>query len=192
MHTPDPLACKSFASPEDLYNWLEEHHATEDELWIKIFKKHTKIPSVSWKEVVIESLCWGWIDGIKKSVDDQAYLQRITPRRTRSKWSKINTQHVERLIQEGRMQEAGLAQVRAAKADGRWADAYKPASKLEVPKDFVEALGHRPQAKLFFDSLPKSSKYVIAYGLSSAKKAETRHRRFDKFMDMLVREEKPK
>ena len=192
MHTPDPLACKSFATPEDLYNWLEENHATENELWIKIFKKHTKIPSVSWKEVVIESLCWGWIDGIKKSVDDQAYLQRITPRRARSKWSKINTEHVERLIHEGRMQEPGLAQVRAAKADGRWADAYLPVSKQKVPRDFLEALERNPKAKSFFESLPKSSKYVIAYGLSSAKKAETRQRRFDKFMDMLTREEKPK
>ena len=192
MPTPDPLACKSFASPEDLYNWLEEHHAIEDELWVKIFKKHTKIPSVNWQEVVIESLCWGWIDGIKKSVDDQTYLQRITPRRARSKWSKINTEHVERLIHEGRMQEAGLAQVRAAKEDGRWANAYQPASKLEVPTDFVQALDRSPKAKSFFESLPKSSKYVIAYGLSSAKKAETRQRRFDKFLDMLTRGEKPK
>lgn len=192
MPTPDPLACKSFATPEDLYNWLEEHHATKDELWVKIFKKHTNIPSVSWKEVVIESLCWGWIDGIKKSIDDQAYLQRITPRRARSKWSKINTEHVERLIHEGRMQEPGLIQVRAAKSDGRWADAYPPASKLEVPTDFVQALDCSPKAKSFFESLPKSSRHVIAYGLISAKKAETRQRRFEKFMDMLAREERPK
>ncbi|MEM8896660.1 MAG: YdeI/OmpD-associated family protein [Bacteroidota bacterium] len=192
MLTPDPLACKSFATPEDLYNWLAEHHATENELWVKIFKKHTKIPSVSWKEVVIESLCWGWIDGIKKSVDDQAYLQRITPRRARSKWSKINTEHVKRLIEEGRMQEAGLAQVRAAKADGRWANAYPPVSEWKVPADFLEALESRPKAKSFFESLPKSSRHVIAYGLSSAKRAETRKRRFEKFLDMLAREEKPK
>lgn len=154
-------------------------------------KKHTGVESVSWDEVVIESLCWGWIDGVKKSIDDQAYLQRISPRQVGSSWSKRNTQHVERLISEGRMMESGLVHVQAAKADGRWENAYV-VSEIEVPDDFIKALDDNKKAKQFFATLNKSSRYTIAYGLISAKKTETRQRRFDKFMDALTREEKPK
>jgi uncharacterized protein YdeI (YjbR/CyaY-like superfamily) len=157
---------------------------------VKIFKKKTGIPSVTWDEVVIEILCWGWIDGIKKSFDDQAYLQRITPRRPGSSWSKRNREHVERLIREGRMTEQGLVHVRAAKADGRWENAYR-ASEMKVPADFLAALESKPKAKQFFETLTKSNHRVIAHGLTSAKKPETRQRRFVKFMDMLVSEEKP-
>lgn len=191
MPEPDPSKTLSFASPKQLGEWLGTHHASESELWVKIFKKHTGIKSVSWDEVVIESLCWGWIDGVKKSIDDQAYLQRITPRKARSGWSKRNTQHVERLISEGRMMESGLVHVRAAKADGRWEIAYV-VSEIEVPDDFIKALDDNEKAKQFFETLNKSSRYTIAYGLISAKKTETRQRRFNKFMDALAREEKPK
>ena len=166
------------------------NHAIESELWVKIFKKKTGIPSVTWDDVVIESLCWGWIDGLKKSLDDQAYLQRITPRKERSNWSKRNTKHVERLINEGLMEEQGLVHVRAAKADGRWDAAYA-VSEMKVPEDFLLALEANPKAKLFFDSLAKSSRSVIAHGLSSAKKTETRQRRFVKYIDMLTKDEKP-
>ncbi len=180
----------SFTSSEDLGRWLQDNHATETELWVKIFKKNTNIMSVTWDDVVVEILCWGWIDGIKKSVDDQAYLQRITPRKPKSNWSKRNKEHVERLITAGRIQEPGLVHVRAAKADGRWEKAYT-ASEMEVPADFLSALETNPNAKKFYETLTKSSRYVIAYGLSSAKKPETRSRRFSKFMDTLTREEKP-
>ena len=180
----------SFESPKDLGRWLKVNHATESELWVKIFKKNTGVPSVSWNDVVMETLCWGWIDGVKKSIDDQAYLQRITPRTARSSWSKRNTEHVERLITEERMKEAGLVHVRAAKADGRWENAYA-VCEMEVPADFLAALEDQPRAKLFFETLSKSSRFVIAYGLTSAKKSETRQKRFEKFINMLVREEKP-
>ncbi|SMO54840.1 YdeI/OmpD-associated family protein [Gracilimonas mengyeensis] len=190
MPEPDPTKILPFASPEDLGEWLKQNHATESELWVKIFKKKTEIPSVTWNDVVIEVLCWGWIDGIKKSLDDQAYLQRITPRTARSKWSKKNREHAEQLIKEGRMMESGLEQVRAAKSDGRWEKAYT-ASELKVPADFLSALHSKPKAKQFFETLNKSSRYQIAYGLTSAKKPETRQRRFAKFMDMLARGEKP-
>lgn len=139
MPEADPSKILSFASPKQLGGWLEKHHASARELWVKIFKKHTGIESVSWDEVVIESLCWGWIDGVKKSIDDQTYLQRITPRQVGSSWSKRNTQHVERLISEGRMMESGLVHVQAAKADGRWQRAYV-VSEIEVPDDFIKAL----------------------------------------------------
>lgn len=191
MSEPNPARIKTFATPEDLGQWLEIKHATESDLWVKIYKKNTGIQSVTWDDVVIESLCWGWIDGIKKSIDGEAYLQRITPRKSRSNWSKRNTEHVERLISEGRMMEPGLAHVRAAKADGRWESAYV-VSEMEVPADFLAALESEPGAKMFFEKLNKASRTAIAYGLSSAKKPETRQRRFAKFMNMLVQEEKPK
>ncbi len=191
MPEPDQSKVMTFETPLDLCEWLEANHAIESELWVKIFKKHSGIQSVDWDDVVIEVLCWGWIDGVKKSLDGESYLQRITPRKSRSAWSKRNTEHVERLIGEGRMQEAGLVHVRAAKADGRWDDAYV-VSEMEVPDDFIAALDDQPKAKQFFNTLNKSSRYVIAHGLTSAKKSDTRARRFSKYMAMLVDEEKPK
>lgn len=190
MPEPDPMKIKPFATPQALGKWLKKNHAKESELWVKIFKKKTGIASVTWDDVVIESLCWGWIDGIKKSIDEQAYLQRITPRRARSNWSKRNREHVERLISENRMMEPGLVQVRLAKEDGRWEHANS-ASEMKVPEDFLAALEKQAEAKRFFESLNRSSRYVIAHGLISAKRPETRQRRFTKFIDMLIREEKP-
>jgi len=186
----DPQKILAFESSNDLDRWLKDNHTSENELWVKIFKKGSGIPSMTWNDVVIEILCWGWIDGIKKSIDDQAYLQRITPRKARSGWSKRNRDHCERLITEGRMQKSGLLQVQTAKADGRWENAYS-VSEMEVPDDFIAALDSQPKAKQFYEKLTKSNRYVIALGLTSAKKSETRQRRFDKYMDMLVREEKP-
>ena len=188
MPKPDAPKMMTFQSPKELSKWLQANHANESELLIKIFKKGSGIPSVNWNEVVIESLCWGWIDGVKKSLDDQAYLQRITPRKTRSNWSKRNTEHVDRLIIEGRIKEAGLVHVRAAKADGRWENAYT-ASEMKVPADFLAALESMPKAKQFYETLTKSNRYAIAYGLESAKKPETRQRRFKKLMDKLIRKE---
>ena len=191
MLEPNPLRIMTFETPIDLERWLKENHATESELWLRIYKKKTGIASVTWNDVVIEYLCWGWIDGIKKSIDDQAYLQRITPRKSRSNWSKRNTEHVERLIVEGRMTESGLIHVRAAKADGRWESAYV-VSEMEVPSDFLTELKSKPNAKKFYQTLNKSSRYAIAYGLTSAKKSDTRQRRFEKLMNMLIDQEKPK
>jgi len=191
MPEPDPLKIKIFPTPKDLSQWLKVNHASESELWVKIYKKNTGIASVTWNDIVIEALCWGWIDGVKKSIDAQAYLQRITPRTVRSNWSKRNTEHAERLIRENLMMEPGLVHIRAAKADGRWKNAYV-VSEMEVPADFLVSLERNSSAKTFFETLTKSSRYVIAHGLISAKKPETRLRRFTKFMDMLVNEEKPK
>lgn len=191
MMEPAPLKTKTFATSKDLGQWLKLNHACESELWVKIYKKNSEIQSVSWNDVVIEALCWGWIDGIKKSLDEQAYLQRITPRKRLSNWSKRNTKHAERLINEGRMMESGLVHIQAAKEDGRWENAYV-VSEMEVPSDFLAALESKPKVKVFFETLNKSSRYVIAYGLISAKKPETKLRRFTQFMNMLINEEKPK
>lgn len=190
MPEPDPTKILAFESSKSLCDWLEVNHANKSELWVQIFKKNSKISSVSWDDVVIEALCWGWIDGIKKSLDDESYLQRITPRKLNSSWSKRNRSHVERLITEGRMKEAGMIQVQAAKADGRWENAYS-VSEMTVPDDFIKALEHQPSAKQFFEGLTKSNRYVIAHGLLSAKRPETRQKRFDKFLDMMIEGKKP-
>lgn len=191
MTHPDNTFTLSFETPELLNDWLAENHDVENELMVKIYKKASGIKSITWQELVLECLCWGWIDGVKKSLNDEAYLQRITPRRARSGWSKINTEHVQRLTQQGRMQEPGLQQVRAAKEDGRWEKAYAPASQMTIPDDFLLAVDKDLAVKAFYNSLNKSSLYAIAYGLDSAKKPETRQRRFDKFITMLQNREKP-
>jgi uncharacterized protein YdeI (YjbR/CyaY-like superfamily) len=170
--------------------WLALNSTTETELWVRIFKKKTEVQSVTWADVVNEALCVGWIDGIKKSIDEQTYVQRISPRKARSPWSKRNREIAERLISEGRMTEKGLAQVHAAKSDGRWENAYT-ASEIEVPIDFITTLEQEPKTKQFFETLSKSSRYVIALGLTSAKKPETRQKRFEKYLAMLRVEQKP-
>lgn len=190
MPNPDPKKILCFTTSKALGHWLETNHAIEDELWVKVFKVKSGVPSVTWDDIVIESLCWGWIDGIKKSIDEQAYLQRISPRRPRSIWSKRNIDHVERLLKQQRMQQPGLVQVEAAKADGRWQNAYA-VSEMVVPQDFLAELASDANAQRFYDTLSKSSRNVIAYGLSSAKKPETRQKRFDKYLMMLGRAEKP-
>ena len=191
MPDVDPTRTQAFASSGDLGAWLKAHHATERELWVKVFKKGAGVPSVTWDDIVTETLCWGWIDGIKKSFDDRAYLQRITPRTARSRWSQRNTEHVERLIAAGRMEEPGLLCVREAKADGRWEAAYPPPSETEVPADFLAALEDRPEARRVFETLSKASRYTIAIRLATAKRPETRRRRFEALMDMLDRGETP-
>ena len=190
MPEANPQKTLTFSTANDLADWLKANHAVESELWIKIFKKQSGVLSVTWDDVVVECLCWGWIDGVKKSIDDQAYLQRITPRKARSIWSKRNRDHVECLISEGRMEKSGLVHVRAAKADGRWENAYA-VSEMEVPDDFLAALEGEPNAKQFFETLNKSNRYAIAYGLLSAKKSETRQRRFTKYMEALLQGKKP-
>jgi uncharacterized protein YdeI (YjbR/CyaY-like superfamily) len=190
MPEPDQTRIHTFEDAAAFWTWLELHHVSEPEVWIKIYKKGSGQNTISWEEGVIEALCWGWIDGIRKPLDDQAYLQRFTPRRMGSNWSKRNREHVERLIAAGRMQEPGLAHVRAAQADGRWEAAYAPPSEMTVPDDFVAALEQRPKAKAFFETLNKQNRYAIAYRLQTARKPETRQKRFEQFLTMLETGEK--
>ena len=190
MPEPNPSNTKAFATAQELDQWLRENHASETELWVKIFKKDSGIPSIYWDDLVAEILCWGWIDGLKKSFDDQAYLQRITPRKPKSVWSKRNRDHVERLVREGRMQEPGLVHVRAAQEDGRWENAYA-VSEFEIPADFLEAVEADSAAKEFYETLNKTNRRVIYAELSSAKRPETRKKRFDRLLEMMIRGEKP-
>lgn len=191
MTIPDENNIQAFPSPEALDSWLASHHQHDSELWVKIYKKHTKIPSVTWDDVVLSCLCWGWIDGIKKSLDEQSYLQRITPRKKKSVWSKRNTEHVAVLQQTGRMQPAGMLHVEAAKADGRWDAAYV-ASEVTIPQDFLDSVAASSAANKTFKSLTKSNRFVIAHGLNSAKRDDTRHRRFERYLDQLNKGDTPK
>ena len=190
MPEPDQTRIHVFENSAAFWAWLELNHAFEPELWLKIFKKSSGQKTITWEEAVVEALCWGWIDGVKKPFDDEAYLQRFTPRRKGSNWSKRNREHAERLIAEGRMQEAGMAHIHAAQADGRWAAAYAPPSEMTVPDDFLAALEKRPSAKAFFETLNKQNRYAIAYRLQTAKKPETRQKRFEQFLAMLEKGEK--
>lgn len=180
-----------FPSPEAFRSWLAAHHANHSGFWMRVAKKGSALRSVTYAEALDEALCYGWIDGQKKTYDADAWLQRFCPRGPRSGWSKVNVDHVERLTREGRMQPAGLAAVAAAQADGRWDRAYLPSSEAKVPDDFLDAVKRLPRAAETFEKLSKSSRYSIYYHLATAKKPETRARRFAAFLDALERGEKP-
>jgi uncharacterized protein YdeI (YjbR/CyaY-like superfamily) len=174
-----------FASAEELEAWLDEHHGEVDGIWLKIAKKASGIESVGYSEAVEVALCFGWIDGQMRSLDDTHYVQRFTPRRPRSKWSKLNREKAERLIAERRMRPAGLAEVERARADGRWDDAYEPSSTATVPDDFRAALDAEPEARAFFDTLGGSKRYAFLYRIADAKRPETRAKRISEYVALL-------
>jgi uncharacterized protein YdeI (YjbR/CyaY-like superfamily) len=179
-----------FASLEEWEAWLDWEHGTSDGIWIKLAKKGSGVPSIVFAEALESALCYGWIDSQAASLDDRFYLQRFTPRRARSKWSRINRDKIAELTKQGRMKPAGLEQVKLAKADGRWAAAYSSPANAKVPDDLQQALDASPKAAEFFATLNKSNRYAIIYQLEDAKKPETRIRRLDKFIGMLERGEK--
>lgn len=184
-----PVSPALFRNAQAFEAWLRQHHATSDGLWLQIAKKSAEEPSVSYAEAVEIALCWGWIDGQKKSLDDHHYLQRFTPRRARSIWSKVNVEKVAALIAAGRMQPPGLAQVEAAKADGRWAKAYDGARTATVPEDLQAALDAEPAAKAFFATINASNRYAVLWRIQTAVKPETRARRIAQLVAMLARGE---
>jgi uncharacterized protein YdeI (YjbR/CyaY-like superfamily) len=181
----DRLTHISFASAALWERWLEGNHAVADGVWIKIAKKATGIESVRYPEVLESALCFGWIDGRREAHDEQYFLQRFTPRRSRSRWSRINRETTLRLIAEGRMRRAGLAEVTRAQQDGRWEAAYEPQRDIAVPEDLERELAARPGARAFFDGLNSQNRYAIIYRLGDAKRPETRARRLAKFVAML-------
>ena len=194
MSTPEPvhqpLAAPSlFKNAKAFETWLKKHHASPDGLWLQIAKRGADEPSVTYAEAVEIALCWGWIDGQKKGLDDLHFLQRFTPRRARSVWSKVNVEKVAALIAAGRMQAPGLAQVEAAKADGRWARAYDGAKTSVVPEDLLAALDAQPQAKAFFATVNASNRYAVLWRIQTAVKPETRARRIEQLVAMLARGE---
>lgn len=180
----------SFATIDELEAWLQVNHETHSELWVRIFKKDSGTPSVDWNDLVIAGLCWGWIDGVRKSLDATSFIQRLTPRRPRSTWSQKNCEHAERLIAEGRMRPSGLAHVTAAKADGRWGRAYAGSKEMVLPEEFLAALAKNPAAQSFYNTLTRANVFAIYHRLTTPKKAETRARKLTEIIEMLARGEK--
>lgn len=186
----DELPILLFATSPDLEAWLEQNHDGSPGLWLKIAKKGSGVESVSYGEALELALCFGWIDSQKRGFDERHFLQRFTPRRPRGKWSLINREKVEGLIASGAMRPAGLVEVEAAKADGRWQAAYAGQRTAEVPEDLRRELDRSEAAREFFATLDSANRYAILYRLQEAKKPETRERRLRKFIAMLERGEK--
>jgi len=178
-----------FATPVELEAWIDEHGEESDGIWLKFAKKDSGIESVFYAEAVEIALSHGWIDGQAKRFDDHHYLQRFTPRRPRSKWSRINREKAERLIAEGRMGAAGLREIERAKEDGRWDDAYDSPSTATVPDDFQVALDAEPAAAEFFASLGSTKRYSFLYRITDAKRPETRAKRIAEYVELLARGE---
>lgn len=181
----DDLERKAFTSAEEWELWLQDNHASSDGIWIEIAKKASGIESVVYPEVLDSALCFGWIDGRREALDELRFLQRFTPRRARSRWSQINREKAERLITQDRMRPAGLAEVKRAKADGRWEAAYAGQASSSVPEDLQRELDARPAAKAFFAQLSSQNRYAITYRLQDAKRPQTRAQRLAKFVAML-------
>jgi len=175
----------TFPSEQNFKEWLHVHHANTPGVWLKIAKKASGIKSIDRKQALNVALCYGWIDGQAKTVDEQYYLQKFTPRRARSMWSKVNIKLVAKLIDEGKMQPAGQAAIDEAKADGRWDAAYDPPSTATVPPEFIEALNAHPKAAAFYETLNKTNKFAIAWRIQTARKEETKQRRIEKIIAML-------
>lgn len=191
MTTPLPtdLPIKLFKTEAAWETWLAAHGDAPG-VWLKIAKKDTGATSVSYSEALDVALCHGWIDGLKRSCDAQYFLQRFTPRKAKSLWSKLNIARVEKLVDAGRMRPAGLREVDAAKADGRWDAAYQSASVMDVPPEFAAALAKNAKARKAFEALDRTNRYAFCWRVHTAKKPETKAARVEKFVAMLLRGEK--
>jgi uncharacterized protein YdeI (YjbR/CyaY-like superfamily) len=189
MAAADDLPVLLFADQGELEAWLDENGDDGNGFWLKIAKKGSGVESVDYAEGLEVAICFGWIDSQKRSFDDKHFLQRFTPRRPRGRWSRINREKATALIESGRMRLAGLAEVEAAKADGRWEAAYAGQRTAAVPADLQAELDRNEAAREFFAGLSGTNRYAIVYRLEEAKKAETRERRLRKFVTMLERGE---
>ena len=180
----------AFEIQSDFDNWLEENHGTTNGIWIRFFKKNSNTTTIVYDEALDVALCYGWIDGQVKKYDEISYLQKFTPRRHKSMWSKRNKEHVARLEQEGRMKCSGIREVEAAKEDGRWEIAYDSPGKMEIPADFIREISKKPKAQVFFETLNKTNLYTIGWRLQTAKNPQTRLKRMTAIIEMLEKEEK--
>jgi uncharacterized protein YdeI (YjbR/CyaY-like superfamily) len=183
----DPAKVREFASSEAFDTWLAEHHQSADEIWIRIFKKASGKPTITPVEAIDVVLCWGWIDAIRKSWDEQSFVQRYVPRGRKSVWSQINRDNVARLIAEGRMTEHGIRHVDAAKADGRWDAAYKIG--MEAPADLIAAIEASPAAKATYLTLSSQNRFALTFRLGNIKTPAGRDKKIRTFVDMLERGE---
>ena len=189
---PDPGKIRSFRTEAAFNAWLRTHHARETEIWLRIYKKGSGQPTVTNAEALDVVLCWGWIDGIRKAFDDKSFLQRYTPRRSRSIWSQINREHVRRLTAAGRMRPPGHQQIDAAKADGRWEAAYAPmrtATAASIPDDLRAAIDANPRARKTFRTLGRRNLFALAYRTNNMKTPAGRARKIATLVAMLARGE---
>jgi uncharacterized protein YdeI (YjbR/CyaY-like superfamily) len=186
----DSLPVASFESTDAWDAWLTAHAADSPGLWLKIAKKGSAGRSISYSDALDVALCHGWIDGQKGRLDDEYWLQRFTPRKPGSKWSKINTERAAALIESGRMRAAGLREVERAQGDGRWEQAYESQSRVTVPEDLARALAANQRARAFFATLDSTNRYAILYRIGTAKRPETRAKRIDAFVAMLSEHKK--
>ncbi|ADP79923.1 YdeI/OmpD-associated family protein [Pseudofrankia inefficax] len=184
------LETVAFESAEAFEVWLGERHETCPGIWLKLRKKSPGVSALDYAQAVEVALCFGWIDGQKNKLDDEWWLQRFTPRKQGSRWSKINCARVAALIEQGRMRPAGLAEVERARSDGRWEAAYDGSSTARVPDDLAAALAASPPAAAFFETLDRQNRYAILYRIQDVKKAETRARRIEKYVAMLAQSQK--
>jgi uncharacterized protein YdeI (YjbR/CyaY-like superfamily) len=184
------LPILTFTSSEDFTSWLAKHHKVSSGIWIRLFKIKSGVPTITYAEALDVALCYGWIDGQKKAYDTESWLQKFTPRRRKSIWSKRNREHVERLDKSGMMKAAGIKEVEAAKADGRWEQAYESSGNMTVPPDFLNELAKNKKAEAFFKTLNKTNIYSIVWRLQTAKKSETRNKRMKAILEMLKKGEK--
>lgn len=181
---------KPFASAAHWREWLAKNHEKSDGLWLRIYKINSAKKTVRYAEALDEALCYGWIDGQKKKYDTESFLQKFTPRRPKSIWSKRNREHIARLTKEKRIVAAGQKEVDAAKKDGRWDNAYDPVSTMQIPEDFLQELKKDVRAYEFFKTLNRANTYAIAWRLQTAKKPETRARRMQVLLAMMQQEKK--
>lgn len=180
----------TFASQEDWEAWLGSHGEAADGVWLRLAKKSAEQPTLTYAQAVEGALCHGWIDGQKQAESEHYWLQRFTPRTTKSIWSKINKAKAEALIAAGRMQPAGLREIDRARQDGRWEAAYSSASTSTMPDDLQQALDTNPKARQFFATLDSQNRYAVLFRIQNVKRAETRARKISQFIDMLSRGEK--
>jgi uncharacterized protein YdeI (YjbR/CyaY-like superfamily) len=185
----DPNKIRSFKDAEGFYKWLSRHHDKADEIWIKIHKVESGLKSITPKEAIDVVLCWGWIDGLRKSFDARSFLQRYSPRGKKSTWSQINVDNVARLIKEGRMTVHGMKQVEAAKADGRWARAYKSGKDMKIPADLQAAIDAEPRARDMLAKLSEQNRFALAFRTHNMKTAAGRKKKIEAFVGMLKRGE---
>lgn len=179
-----------FESQDEWRTWLEQNHNNARGVWLRFYKKGSSITSLNYAGALDEALCYGWIDGQSKTSDEKSYLQKFTPRRAKSIWSKRNIEHIARLIKEGKMKPSGLKEAESAKADGRWDRAYDSPGNQSIPEDFLLKLSKDKKALAFFESLNKANTYAITWRLQTAKKPETREKRMKIILEMLSRGEK--
>ncbi|ODR88733.1 YdeI/OmpD-associated family protein [Sinorhizobium alkalisoli] len=185
----NPATVRSFEDAVSFYHWLGQNHDKQDEVWIKIHKAGSGLRSITPEEAIEIVLCWGWIDSLRKGFDERSYLQRYTPRRRKSIWSRINVENAARLIAAGRMTEHGLKQVEAAKADGRWDRAYESGRQMKIPDDLQAAIDAEPKASEMLDKLSAQNRYALAFRLHHVKSEAGRRKKIEAFVSMLKRGE---